>query len=91
MILQFSCRGTNTKHVAPNQIQPFEQQLAMVSNSAKESAEQEPAAYYRAASARARRVVTEVTTLKVKQYLRELIDRYDRIAEEIERSSGALM
>jgi hypothetical protein len=79
------------QHVAPNQIQPFEQQLAMVSNSAKESAEQEPAAYYRAASARARRVVTEVTTLKVKQYLRELIDRYDRIAEEIERSSGALM
>jgi len=90
--LQFSCRRSEYQHVAPNQTQLFEQQqLAMVSNNAKEAAEQEPAAYYRAASARARRVVTEVTTLKVKQYLRELIDRYDRIAEEIERSSGALM
>jgi hypothetical protein len=39
---------------------------------------------YRAASARVRRLETEATTLKVKQYLRQLIDRYDRLAEEIE-------
>ena len=58
----------------------------MVSNNAKEAAEQEPAAYYRAASARARRVVTEVTTLKVKQYLRELIDRANAITKAFRSS-----
>jgi hypothetical protein len=56
----------------------------MKSDSTTESAEQQPAGYYRAQSARARRLETEVTTLKVKQYLRELIARCDRMVEEIE-------
>jgi hypothetical protein len=59
----------------------------MISDSAAESAEQQPAEYYRAASARARRLEAEVTTLKVKQYLRELIARCDRMAEEMEGHS----
>jgi hypothetical protein len=67
-----------------NRTSPSEQPMTMVSNDATEAAAQEPAGYYRAASARARRLVAEATTLKVKQYLRELIDRYDRMAEEIE-------
>jgi hypothetical protein len=56
----------------------------MIGDGATESAEQQPAGYYRAASARARRLEAEVTTLRVKQYLRELIARCDRMAEEIE-------
>ncbi len=56
----------------------------MISDSATESAEQQPAGYYRAASARARRLEADATTLKVKQYLRELIARCDRMAEEME-------
>jgi hypothetical protein len=55
-----------------------------ISDSNTESADQQPAGYYRAESARARRLEAEVTTLKVKQYLRELIARCDRMAEEIE-------
>jgi hypothetical protein len=62
-----------------------EWQVAMASDSFMESAEQQPAGYYRAASARARRLEAEVTTLKIKEYLRELIARYDRLAEEVER------
>jgi deoxyadenosine/deoxycytidine kinase len=56
----------------------------MTSNGETEAAEQWPAGYYRAASARARRLEAEATTLGIKQYLRELIDRYDRLAEELE-------
>jgi hypothetical protein len=56
----------------------------MTSDSAAESPDQQPAGYYRAASARARRLEAEVTTLKVKLYLRELIARCDRMAEDIE-------
>jgi len=59
----------------------------MISDSATESAEQQPAGYSRAASARARRLEAEVTTLKVKQYLRELIARCDQMAEEMEGHS----
>jgi hypothetical protein len=56
----------------------------MRSDSSTESAEQQPAGYYRATSARARRLEAEATTLKVKQYLREVIARCDRMAEEME-------
>ena len=60
----------------------------MLGNSVTESGEeQHSAAYYRAASARAGRLEAEATTLKVKQYLRELIARCDRMAEEMEGHS----
>jgi len=51
--------------------------------------EQQPATYYRAAAARARRLRAEATTrrLKLKEHLGEEIARYERIAEEIERAS----
>ena len=48
---------------------------------------QQPAEYYRAAAARARSLEQEATTPRVKQHLRELIERYDRLAGEIERTS----
>jgi hypothetical protein len=48
---------------------------------------QEPAEYYRAAAARARALVQEATTPRVKRHLRELIDRYDRLAGEVERTA----
>jgi hypothetical protein len=48
---------------------------------------QEPAEYYRAAAARARALVQDATTPRVKRHLHELIDRYDRLAGEIERTT----
>ncbi len=48
---------------------------------------QEPAEYYRAAAARARALVQDATTPRVKRHLHELIDRYDRLAGEIERTA----
>lgn len=48
---------------------------------------QQPAEYYRAAAARARSLEQDATTPRVKQHLRELIERYDRLAGEIERAS----
>lgn len=48
---------------------------------------QEPAEYYRAAAARARSLEQEATTPRVKQHLRELIDRYDRLAGEVEKAA----
>jgi hypothetical protein len=48
---------------------------------------QEPAEYYRAAAARARTLVQDATTPRVKRHLRELIDRYDRLAGEVERTA----
>jgi hypothetical protein len=62
-----------------------------MSDSAMDAAEQQPAGYYRAASARARRLQDEATTPKIKEYLRELIERYDRLAEEIEGTSSSLI
>lgn len=50
---------------------------------------QEPAEYYRAAAARARALVQDATTPRVKRHLRELIDRYDRLAGEIERTADS--
>lgn len=48
---------------------------------------QEPAEYYRAAAARARALVQDATTPRVKRHLLELIDRYDRLAGEVERTA----
>jgi hypothetical protein len=49
--------------------------------------EQKPAAYYRAAAARARRLRAEATTRWLKDRLGAEIARYERIAEEIARAS----
>lgn len=48
---------------------------------------QEPAEYYRAAAARARALEQDATTPRVKQHLRELISRYDRLAGEVQRTA----
>ena len=48
---------------------------------------QEPAEYYRAAAARARTLVQDATTPRVKRHLLELIARYERLAGEVERTS----
>jgi hypothetical protein len=44
------------------------------------------AAYYRAAAARGRRLLTEATTPWLKELLGAEIARHEQIAEEIERS-----
>ena len=49
--------------------------------------EQQPAAYYRAAAARARRLRSEATTPWLKEHLAAEIARYERLAEEVERAS----
>ena len=49
--------------------------------------EQQPASYYRAAAARARRLRAEATTRRLKEHLGEEVARYERLAEEIERAS----
>jgi len=50
---------------------------------------QHPAEYGRVA-ARARRLEAEATTSRVKQYLRELIDQCERLADEAEEASRNL-
>jgi hypothetical protein len=52
------------------------------------SLEQQPAAYYRAAAARARMLQAEATTPRLKQYLGEVIARCERLAGEVESVSG---
>ena len=47
------------------------------------SSEEVSVAYYRTAAARARRLQAEATTPRLKQYLRELIARYERLEGEI--------
>ncbi|MGH7030356.1 MAG: hypothetical protein ACREE9_11515 [Stellaceae bacterium] len=56
-------------------------------NSVEWEQKQEPAEYYRAAAARARALEQDATTPRVKQHLRELISRYDRLAGEVERTT----
>jgi hypothetical protein len=56
-------------------------------NSVEWEQKQEPAEYYRAAAARARALEQDATTPRVKQHLRELISRYDRLAGEVERTA----
>jgi hypothetical protein len=52
-----------------------------------ESPEEVSVAYYRTAAARARRLQAEATTPRLKQYLRELIARCERLAEDIASAS----
>jgi hypothetical protein len=49
--------------------------------------EQQPAAYYRAAVARARMLQAEATTPRLKKYLGEVVARCERLAEEVVRAS----
>ena len=51
------------------------------------SLEQQPAAYYRAAVARARMLQAEATTPRLKKYLGEVVARCERLAEEVVRAS----
>jgi hypothetical protein len=49
--------------------------------------EHQPAAYYREAAARARRLHAEATTPRLKQYLGEVIARCEQLAREVESAS----
>ena len=51
------------------------------------SSEEVSVAYYRTAAARARRLQAEATTPRLKQYLRELVARCERLAGEIVSAS----
>ncbi len=62
-------------------------ELPAPGNSVEWEQKQEPAEYYRAAAARARALEQDATTPRVKQHLRELISRYDRLAGEVERTT----
>ena len=46
----------------------------------------QPAAYYRAAVARARSLEAEATTPRAKQHLRDLMHKCERLAEEAEEA-----
>ena len=48
---------------------------------------EQPAAYYRAAAARARSLEAGATTARAKQHLRHLMHKCERLAEEIEGAS----
>jgi hypothetical protein len=48
---------------------------------------EQPPAYYRAAAARARKLQAESTTPRLKEYLRKVIARCKRLADEIEELS----
>lgn len=49
------------------------------------SSEQQPATYYRAAAARARRLQADATTPRVKQYLDKMIAHCEQSAGRVER------
>lgn len=51
------------------------------------SPKEQHAAYYRAAAARARKLQAESTTLRLKEYLGEVIARCERLADEIDEPS----
>ena len=46
------------------------------------------AAHYHSAAARARKLHAEATTPRLKQYLRELITRFEGLARKIQAESG---
>ena len=46
------------------------------------------AAYYHAAAARARKLHAEATTPRLKQYLRELITKFEGLARKVQAESG---
>ena len=51
------------------------------------SSEEVSVEYYRTAAARARRLQADATTPRLKQYLGEVIDRYERLEGEIVSAS----
>ena len=48
---------------------------------------EQPAAYYRTIADRNRKLLAEATTPRLKQYLGEMIERSERLAEEVESVS----
>ena len=46
------------------------------------------AAHYHSAAARARKLDAEATTPRLKQYLRELITRFEGLARDVQTESG---
>jgi hypothetical protein len=50
--------------------------------------EEVSAAHYNAAAARARKLHAEATTPRLKQYLRELIEKFEGLARTIQAESG---
>jgi hypothetical protein len=46
------------------------------------------AAHYHAAATRARKLHAEATTPRLKQYLRELITRFEGLARDVQTESG---
>ncbi len=52
------------------------------------SPDEQPAAYYRTAAARARRLQADVTTPRVKQYLDQMIVHCERLAGNVERPAS---
>src|SRR5438045_8491799 len=76
-------QDTSRRHPAAAALgwRPFRDEFGVV------GLEQQPASYYRAAAARARRLRAEATTRRLKEHLGEEVARYERLAEEIERAS----
>lgn len=54
------------------------------------SLEHQPAAYYRAAAARARKLEAEATTPRLKRYLKAVIARSEQLTDEVEKASEAI-
>jgi len=54
------------------------------------SSEEQPAAYYRTAAARARRLQADATTPRVKQYLDKMIVHCERLAGKVEQPASRL-
>ena len=52
------------------------------------SSEEQPAAYYRTAAARARRLQADATTPRVKQYLDKMIVHCERLAGKVEQPAS---
>ena len=52
------------------------------------SPEEQPAAYYRTAAARARRLQADATTPRVKQYLDKMIVHCERLAGKVEQPAS---
>jgi hypothetical protein len=50
--------------------------------------EEPSAAHYHAAAARTRKLQAEATTPRLKQYLRELITRFEALARDVQTESG---
>jgi len=57
-------------------------------NSNRTGLEELSAAHYNAAAARARKLHAEATTPRLKQYLRELIAKFEGLARTIQTESG---